>query len=580
MVKEILKKYSTAEDNLISILHDVQDSHPEHYLCDKDINEIHRYLNIPIAKIYGVISFYTMFSLKPRGKYIIRVCESVACHVMGSDDLVEVLEKKLGISVGETTKDKLFTLETAACLGVCGMAPAMMINKNVYGNLTEKKIDKILKDLKAKETYVNESEEGDKLLDKENQTQILLNNFGKIDPEKIDAYLKVGGYEGLKKALSMKTSEVIEEVKNSGLRGRGGSGFPTGLKWSFTAPIKGEKFILCNADEGEPGTFKDRPLMEGDPHKVLEGMAIAGYAIGAEKGFIYIRGEYYRSIDRVRKAIKQAEEKGLLGEKINKSDFNFKIEVRIGAGAYVVGEETALIESLEGHRGNSRVKPPFPGQKGIWQVPTIVNNVETFANVPGIIKNGAKWFKGYGTEKSPGTKIFVLSGKVKNPGVVEAPMGVTLKDLIFKFAGGMKDGKKFKAALLGGAAGAFVNEKMLDLKMDYDNLMANGAVLGSGAIMVMDEDDCLFDILKNQMEFFCHESCGQCLPCRVGNAAILKLLKNIEKKKNLTGKEWDVIIQTAKTMKETSLCALGQSPILPISSLLKNFEKEIKKEAK
>ncbi len=575
MIKEILKKYTPSEENLIPILHDVQDNHPEHYLCDDDIYEIHRFLNIPIVKIYGVISFYTMFSLKPRGKYLIRVCESVSCHIMGSDNLVDVLEKSLGVSAGETTPDRLFTLEKTACLGVCGMAPAMMINRSIYGNLTAEKIHRILEDLRRNERYVNESDQSDTMLQVDRQTRILLDNFGEIDPESIDDYIRSGGYEGLRKALSMDPSAVIEEVKNSCLRGRGGAGFPAGLKWSFTAPLKGEKFVLCNADEGEPGTFKDRPLMEGDPHKVIEGMAIAGYAIGAVKGHIYIRGEYYRSIERIKKAIEQAESKGFLGKSIMNSGFNFSIDVSIGAGSYVVGEETALIESLEGHRGNSRVKPPFPGQKGIWQVPTIVNNVETLANIPSIIKKGAGWFKSFGTEKSPGTKIFVLSGKVKNPGIVEVPMGTTLKTLIYDFGGGIKDGKRFKAALLGGAAGAFVNEKMLDVKMDYENLLANGAVLGSGAIMVMDEDDSLFDVLKNQVEFFLHESCGKCIPCRAGNATILKLLNNIEKKKNLKGNEWDIILQAARTMKETSLCALGQSAILPISSLLDKFPEEL-----
>ena len=406
--------------------------------------------------------------------------------------------------------------------------------------------------------------------------KIVLENVGNIDPMKTEDYISHGGYRALRKALTeLKPEEVIDEVKNSNLRGRGGAGFPTGLKWSFTAPIEEEKYVLCNADEGEPGTFKDRLLMEGDPHKLIEGMIITGYAIGAKKGFIYIRGEYKNSIDTVKHAVEEAREKGYLGENIQGSGFNFDIDVMMGAGAYVCGEETALIESLEGKRGNPRIKPPFPGTSGIWNKPTVVNNVETLGNIPAIIANGANWFKSIGPEKSPGTKVFSILGQVNNPGAVEAPMGITLRELIYDYGKGIKDNKKFKAALVGGAAGVFLPESMLDIKMDYDTLKENDAVLGSGAVLVMNENADIFDMLINVMEFFKHESCGQCSPCRIGNPMILKILGQIKSGKGSKEHNWNVILKTAEAMKETSLCALGQSAIMPLSSAYKHFNNEL-----
>ncbi len=405
---------------------------------------------------------------------------------------------------------------------------------------------------------------------------IVLENVGKIDPMKISDYIENNGYEALRKALSdMKPNEVVESVKKSGLRGRGGAGFPTGLKWSITVPLKGEKFILCNADEGEPGTFKDRLIMEGDPHKLIEGMILAGYAVGAHKGYVYIRGEYKNSIETMKHAIEEARKNGYLGENIFNSGFSFDIKVNMGAGAYVCGEETALIESLEGKRGNPRIKPPFPGIKGVWNKPTVVNNVETLANIPAIIDKGAEWFTSIGTEKSPGTKVFSILGHVNNPGAVEAPFGTTLRELIYEYGKGIKGGKEIKAVLIGGAAGVFLPKSKLNLKMDYETLKENNAVLGSGAILVMDEDTDIFDMLVNVMEFFKEESCGQCSPCRIGNPMILNILDKIKRKKDLKGNEWEIILKTASAMKETSLCALGQSAIMPISSAYTYFKDEL-----
>lgn len=405
--------------------------------------------------------------------------------------------------------------------------------------------------------------------------RIVLEHSGIIDPENIDEYLGVGGYEAWEKALTSMTQDaIIKEVKDSGLRGRGGAGFPTGLKWSFTAPLKApQKYFVINADEGEPGTYKDRLIMEGDPHKLLEGIMISSYAIGATKAYIYVRGEYKLSIERLNKAIKQAKEYGLIGKNIFDSGFDLEIGIKVGAGAYVCGEETALIESLEGNRGNPRVKPPFPGVEGVWQKPTVVNNVETIANIPSIIKNGAKWYSEFGTDEVNGTKVYTIMGDVEVPGLCEVDMGTTLREIIDNYGGGMKEGKKFKAALVGGAAGVFLPEKLLDAKMDYNSLKEYSAVLGSGAILVMDESADIVEMLGSILKFFKHESCGKCSPCPRGNEILNKIIKKIIAGK---GKEEDLdtMINVAEAMAKTSLCALGQSPIMPIKTAINNFREE------
>jgi NADH:ubiquinone oxidoreductase subunit F (NADH-binding)/(2Fe-2S) ferredoxin len=408
------------------------------------------------------------------------------------------------------------------------------------------------------------------------QRRVVLDKAWIVDPESIDEILAAGGYRGLEKIFTDKMSPeaVIEVVKKSGLRGRGGAGFPTGMKWEFTRKASGvEKYIICNADEGEPGTFKDRLILEGDPHRLIEAMTIAGYAIGAGRGFVYIRGEYELSIARLRKAIAQAREYGLLGENILESGFSFDLEIRKGAGAYVCGEETALIESLEGKRGNPRVKPPYPVTNGLWQKPTAVNNVETLANVPGIVANGADWFRSIGTDKCPGTKVFTILGHVEYPGLVETDMGTSLREIIFGYGGGIKGGRKFKAALLGGAAGVFLSEKLLDVKMDYESLKENKAVLGSGAVLVMDEGTSIPDMLFSIAKFFAHESCGQCAPCRIGTRQILDIAWRIRQGQGREG-DAETMLHLAETMFKTSLCPLGQSLVMPVKSALENFREE------
>lgn len=410
---------------------------------------------------------------------------------------------------------------------------------------------------------------------KPRENRLVLENVGSINPESIDDYLEKGGYSALKKALSLPPQEVIDEVKKSGLRGRGGAGFPTGLKWESArnSPV-GEKYIICNADEGEPGTFKDRPIMEGDPHKLIEGLIIGGYAVGARKGYIYVRGEYSLSISRLEKAVRDAEEKGFLGDNIFGSGFSFFVEVKKGAGSYVCGDETALMESLEGKRGNPRIKPPYPTQVGLFGKPTVINNVETLANVPSIILKGGSWFKTLGTQGSPGTKIYLVIGKVNRPGYYELEMGTTLGELVFFYGGGIKEKAAFRAALLGGAAGVFVPESRLSLKLDFDSPKAVGAVLGSGSILVLNDDRSIKETLYSVLEFFKHESCGQCTPCRAGTRELVRKMEKMMRNA-LEKEELDSMVKISQVLWSASLCPLGQSLIMPVKSAVDYFGDEL-----
>ncbi len=406
------------------------------------------------------------------------------------------------------------------------------------------------------------------------EKRVVLKNIGITDPESIDDYIAAGGYSAFRKALAMDGPGLIDNLIESGLRGRGGAGFSAGLKNRFTseACLSCEnRYVVCNADEGEPGTYKDRIIMENDPHIYLEGMVIAAWAIKATKGFVYIRGEYGLSIRRTQMAVNDMRKYGFLGNDILGSGFSFDIEIKKGAGSYLCGEELTLLESLEGKRGYPRIKPPFPAEKGLWGSPTLINNVETLACLPSIISNGARWYKSMGTEKSPGTKVFTISGPVKRPGYYEVEMGTTLRSLIFDFAGGMQDGKSFRAAILGGAAGTFVDDSMLDTGMGFDLLKEKGATLGSGAIIVMDKSMSVWEMLNSILRFFEHESCGKCVPCRAGSKHLLLLMEEIKKSGN--GKEAlnARLIRQAEIMEKTSLCPLGQSHIMPIRTAVRYF---------
>ena len=407
------------------------------------------------------------------------------------------------------------------------------------------------------------------------QHRLVLENCGAINPEQIEEYIAVGGYEALAKAVTtMSPEDVIEEIKKSGLRGRGGGGFSTGMKWQFAkASVSDKKYVICNADEGDPGAFMDRSVLEGDPHKILEGMAVCGYAIGADEGYIYVRAEYPLAIKRLRIAIEQAEAMRLLGENIFGSGFSFKLHIKEGAGAFVCGEETALMASIEGKRGMPRPRPPFPAVAGLWGKPTNINNVETFGNVAAIITNGADWYAGFGTEKSKGTKVFALTGKINNTGLAEVPMGITMREIIYDIGGGINGGKKFKAVQIGGPSGGCLPESMLDLSIDYDSLTAAGAMMGSGGLVVMDEDTCMVDVAKFFLNFTQSESCGKCTPCREGTKRMLEVLTRITEGQGREG-DIELLEELARNIKETALCGLGQTAPNPVLSTLKYFRHE------
>ncbi|MFZ2087913.1 MAG: NADH-quinone oxidoreductase subunit NuoF [Desulfobaccales bacterium] len=542
-------------------------------------------LNIAGCRIFDALSFYSMATWQPRGKHTIRLCHSPCCHVNGSDNILEIIQKELGVEAGGITADRLFTLELSACLGVCEVAPAIQIDEVVYGNLDRDKIRKILADYRAGNVVdYRQLPYSTKNFQEYTQSPhelVLLDNVGIIDPMSLDDYVARGGYEALKKALTTMTPEqVVETVKNSGLRGRGGAGFPTGLKWSFTLPLAATpKYVICNADEGEPGTIKDRYLMEGDPHKVLEGLAIAAFAVGASQGFIYCRGEYYLSQHRLQNAIDQAVARGYLGENLLGSGFAFTVEGRSGFGSYVCGEETALIESLEGKRGFPRLKPPFPGVAGLLGKPTVVNNVETLANVPAIINRGADWYRSLGTEDTPGTKIYQVIGHVNKPQIVEAPVGLTLRELIDTYGGGLRNGRTFKMCQTGGASAGLVTAAALDIPMDFGSLAKAGGALGSGTMLVLDDTTCVVDFLKCVADFFGHESCGQCTPCREGTAWFQTYLANFTQGQGTLG-DIAFLERLANAMQDSSFCPLGQSAPVPFLSALKQFRPEIEEHLK
>ena len=412
-----------------------------------------------------------------------------------------------------------------------------------------------------------------------NEYRIALKNVGKIDPARLDEYEAVGGIATLRHCLQLPPEEIIDELTRANLRGRGGAGYSAGLKERYTTESPAShselRYIVCNADEGEPGTFKDRVIMENDPHLLLEGIIIAAYAIGARRGFIYIRGEYYKSIERIEQALQSFYDKGYLGKDILGSTYSLELSVKLGAGSYLCGEELTLLESLEGKRGYPRIKPPFPAEHGLWGAPTLINNVETFAHIPYIIGNGSDHYRTIGTQNSPGTKIFTLSGDINQPGYCETEMGITLRELIEVFGQGMKDGKAFKAALLGGAAGTFVDQTVLDTSMTYDNLKKKGAILGSGAVMVLSEDRSIYDMCVSILDFFKHESCGKCIPCRVGTQVLTDMIAEVKLETNSVRQEMlDRMVGEAHFMAATSLCPLGQSPLLPLESLTRYFKEE------
>ena len=513
------------------------------------------------------------------------VCGGTGCTSSGSAVIIDEFEK----SLKENGLDKEVKVIKTGCFGLCALGPVVVVypEGSFYSMVKPEDVEEIvtehlLKGRIVKRLLYDETVEDDtiKSLNEvdfyKKQLRIALRNCGVIDPENIEEYIATDGYKALGKVLTeMKPAEVIEVIKASGLRGRGGAGFPTGLKWMFTANADGAngKYVACNADEGDPGAFMDRSVLEGDPHTVIEAMAIAAYAVGADQGYIYIRAEYPIAVKRLQIAIDQAKEYGLLGKNIFGTDFNFDLELRLGAGAFVCGEETALMTSIEGHRGEPRPRPPFPANKGLWQKPTLLNNVETYANITQIILNGAEWFNKIGTEKSKGTKVFALGGKIKNTGLVEIPMGTTLREIVEEIGGGIPNGKKFKAAQTGGPSGGCIPASLIDTPIDYDSLIAIGSMMGSGGLIVMDEDTCMVDIAKFFLEFTVDESCGKCTPCRVGTKRMLEILDKITKGKG-TLEDIDKLEELAEAIKTTALCGLGQTAPNPVLSTFHYFRDE------
>lgn len=513
-------------------------------------------------------------------KMHILVCGGTGCLSSGSgklaDNIVEIIKEK-GL------ENEVQILKTG-CFGFCekGTIVKILPDNTFYTEVKPedarilieehiikgRKVEKLLYKVPATKEVISDSKHMDFY---KKQMRIALRNCGFIDPENIEEYIARDGYQALAKVVASQPTETIDIIKKSGLRGRGGGGFPTGLKWEFASKYSADqKYVVCNADEGDPGAFMDRSILEGDPHSVVEAMAICGYSIGATKGLVYIRAEYPLAVKRLQKAIADAKAVGLLGKDIFGSGFDFDIEIKYGAGAFVCGEETALIHSMEGERGEPTTKPPFPAESGYWNKPTNVNNVETFANIPIIILKGSEWYSSIGTEKSKGTKVFALAGKVNNVGLVEVPMGITLREIIFDIGGGIKDGKKFKAVQTGGPSGGCLTEKDLDTPIDYDNLIAKGSMMGSGGMIVMDEDDCMVAVSKFYLEFTVDESCGKCTPCRIGTKRLHETLEKITEGKG-TMEDLEKMKSLSKVIKDTALCGLGQTAPNPVLSTLDSF---------
>lgn len=521
---------------------------------------------------------------KERISYIINVCYGAGCVSSNCKEIKDALVK----SLEEYQHAGKVIINETGCIGACHLGPSILIQpKDIYYvNLQPEDVKKIVFEHIVNDSIVRDKcyydEKTNKYIPKisdipyfKNQEKIVLKNCGVIDFNSIIQYIGNDGYKALSKVINDKTPEyVIDELKESGLRGRGGGGFPTGLKWELAKKsVSDQKYVICNADEGDPGAFMDRSILEGDPHSIIEGMAIAGYACGADKGYVYVRAEYPLAVERLEKAIETAREAGILGENILNSGFNFDLEIRIGAGAFVCGEETALINSIEGKRGEPKQKPPFPSDKGLFNKPSIINNAETFANIPIILRKGAKWFAGYGTENSKGTKVFALAGAINNTGIVEVPMGTKLGDIIFDIGGGVKNHKKFKSAQTGGPSGGCLTTEDLNTSIDYDSLKSRGAIMGSGGLICMDEDNCMVDVAKYFMEFVQDESCGKCVPCRLGTRRMLEILERITQGE---GEEGDIekLIELGEMIKKTALCGLGQTAPNPVLSTIKYFRQE------
>jgi len=540
------------------------------------IAEIARRLDLNTVQVEETLAYYSMLHRKPLGKHHVQVCTNIACMLRSGYDILEHAKKRLEIGHKEVTKDGVFSLEEVECIGACTGAPAIQVNYDFYENLTLKQFDRIIEELDEGRRPAPVGVISGALHERDPQETVLISQrWGIPDSRKIDVYLRNGGYRALEKALKeMTPAAIIDEVKKSNLRGRGGAGFPTGMKWSFVPKDSPKpKYVICNADESEPGTCKDRPLMEMDPHQLIEGMLIAGRAIGAHRGFIYIRGEYRYILDIVDEAIAEAYQRGYLGKNILGTGFDYDLLIHTGAGAYECGEESALMESLEGKRGYPRIKPPFPAVVGLYGCPTIINNVETLSAVPSIILEGGEAYANRGTPRNGGTRLLCVAGHVSKPGIYEIPLGMNMKKFIYEMAGGIPNGKKLKAVIPGGSSCPLMTAEEIDLPMDYDAVAKAGSMLGSGGMVVMDEDTCMVDMARRIMHFYAHESCGWCIPCREGTIWLRKMLERFHAGLGRS-EDIDLVGELAQNMLGRTFCPLGDAAAMPTISIVQKFRSE------
>ena len=565
----LLSRYPVKRSALVPMLLYAQDEYG--FLGQEVVAEIARRLGLTVLDVEGVISYYSMLRKKPAGRYHLQICTNISCMLRGANELFQHAQKKLGVGPGKTTPDGAFSLEEVECIGACSWAPALQANYNYYHEVTPERFDRLLAELEAGRA----APDTPAISHSEHDVRVLTRRFDLPDSASINTYLAHDGYRALDKALRQMTpEEVIEQVKQSNLRGRGGAGFPAGMKWGFVPKQSSKpKYIVCNADESEPGTCKDRLLMQNDPHQLIEGIVLAGVAVGAHQGYIYVRGEYRYLIEILDRAIEEAYARGYLGKNILGTGFDFDLATHTGAGAYECGEESALLESLEGKRGIPRIRPPFPAVVGLYGGPTVLNNVETFCSVPAIILNGGPWYASLGTPRNGGTRLFVLSGHVNLPGVYELPMGFPLRKMIEEVGGGIADGKKFKAVIPGGSSTPVLTGEALDTPMDFDSVAKAGSMLGSGAVIVIHEDTCMVQAAMRIMKFYAHESCGWCTPCREGTSWLKKTLVRFH---SGGGRREDIALieELAKNMLGKTFCPLGDAAAMPTISIVQKFRDE------
>ena len=571
---QLVSRYPVKRSALIPMMLYGQDEFG--WLSDELLEEIARRLDLNMTQVTETLAYYSMLRRKPAGKYHVQVCTNISCMLRGGNELFDHVKKRLGIENREVQKSGTFSLEEVECIGACSGAPAMQVNYDFHEDLDPDKVDSILEQLEAGRVPKPVPVISGALHERHRDEIVVISKrFGIPNSTKIDTYLQHDGYKALQKALTHMTPDsIIDEVKKSSLRGRGGAGFPTGMKWSFVPKDSPKpKYVLCNADESEPGTSKDRPLLELDPHQLIEGMVIAGRAINSNQGYIYIRGEYRYLLDIADGAIAEAYARGYLGQNILGSGFNFDLCTHTGAGAYECGEESALMESLEGKRGYPRIKPPFPAVVGLYGCPTVINNVESLSTIPAIINGGGEWYAGLGTPKNGGTRLYSISGHVNKPGIYELPLGFPLRKLIYEVAGGMRNGKLLKAVIPGGSSCPLLSADEIDVAMDYDSVAKIGSMLGSGGTVVIDEDTCMVDVARRIMHFYAHESCGWCIPCREGTAWLRKVLDRFHEGYG-QAEDIPLVDELSKNMLGRTFCPLGDAAALPTISIVKKWRSE------